>query len=70
MFSHANTPSMPQRKVTLVDLQIQNIMSVAHALNLVGAQVIVARDAAGIAEADRGEMIPGDEFFARLRRYG
>ena len=24
---------------------------------------------AGIAEADRGEMIPGDEFFARLRRY-
>ena len=25
---------------------------------------------AGIAEADRGEMIPGDEFFARLRHYG
>ena len=25
---------------------------------------------AGIAEADRGETIPGDEFFARLRRYG
>lgn len=25
---------------------------------------------AGIAEADRGEMIPGDEFFAHLRRYG
>ncbi len=25
---------------------------------------------AGIAEADRGEMIPGDEFFARLRRHG
>ena len=25
---------------------------------------------AGIAEADQGEMIPGDEFFARLRRYG
>ena len=25
---------------------------------------------AGIVEADRGEMIPGDEFFARLRRYG
>lgn len=22
---------------------------------------------AGIAEADRGDMIPGDEFFARLR---
>ena len=25
---------------------------------------------AGIAEADRGEMISGDEFFARLRHYG
>jgi len=25
---------------------------------------------AGIAEADRGEMIPGDELFASLRRYG
>ena len=25
---------------------------------------------AGIAEADRGDVIPGDEFFARLRRYG
>ena len=25
---------------------------------------------AGIAEADRGEMISGDEFFARLRRHG
>ncbi len=25
---------------------------------------------AGIAETDRGEMIPGDEFFACLRRYG
>lgn len=24
---------------------------------------------AGIAEADRGEMILGDEFFARLRRF-
>ena len=25
---------------------------------------------AGIAEADRGELIPGDELFARLRRHG
>lgn len=25
---------------------------------------------AGIAEADRGEMISGEEFFMRLRRYG
>jgi hypothetical protein len=25
---------------------------------------------AGIAEADRGEMISGNDFFARLRRYG
>jgi len=25
---------------------------------------------AGIADADRGDMIAGEEFFARLRRYG
>ena len=25
---------------------------------------------AGIQEAERGEMVPGDEFFAHLRRYG
>ena len=25
---------------------------------------------AGIAEANRGEMISGEEFFAHLRRYG
>ena len=25
---------------------------------------------AGIAEAERGEMMSGDELFARLRRYG
>jgi len=25
---------------------------------------------AGIAEAEQGEMISGDEFFVRLRRYG
>ena len=25
---------------------------------------------AGLAEADRGETISGDELFARLRRYG
>ena len=25
---------------------------------------------AGIAESNRGEMIPGDAFFAHLRRYG
>ena len=30
----------------------------------------LAEREAGIAEADRGEMIPGDEFFARLRRHG
>ena len=31
---------------------------------------VLAELEAGIAEADRGEMIPGGEFFARLRRYG
>lgn len=25
---------------------------------------------AGIAEADQGDIIPGEEFFARLRRFG
>jgi hypothetical protein len=25
---------------------------------------------AGIAEADRGDMLSGEEFFSRLRRYG
>ena len=50
-----------------------------------GTQVVVSRDRedevslspdelaelqAGIAEADRGETISGDELFARLRRYG
>jgi predicted transcriptional regulator len=25
---------------------------------------------AGIAEANRGDVIPGEEFFAHLRRYG
>ena len=25
---------------------------------------------AGIAEADRGDLIPGEEFFARLHRHG
>lgn len=30
----------------------------------------MAELAAGIAEADRGDMISGDELFARLRRHG
>ena len=30
----------------------------------------LAKLEAGIAEADRGDIIPGDEFFARLRRHG
>lgn len=30
----------------------------------------LAKLEADVAEADRGDMIPGDEFFARLRRYG
>ena len=25
---------------------------------------------AGIAEADRGDLVPGEEFFARLHRHG
>lgn len=40
------------RVVTIVDLQIQNILSVENALRVVGAQVKVVRDAASIASAD------------------
>ncbi|WP_082565107.1 imidazole glycerol phosphate synthase subunit HisH [Acidovorax sp. Root568] len=58
---------MPQRVVTLVDLQIQNILSVTQALNLVGARVIVARDAAAIAQADL-LVLPGVGSFAEASR--
>ena len=58
---------MPQRTVTLVDLQIQNILSVTHALTLVGAKVIVVRDAAAIADADLLVM-PGVGSFAEASR--
>jgi glutamine amidotransferase len=40
------------RVVTIVDLQIQNILSVENALRVVGAQVNVVREAASIASAD------------------
>lgn len=67
MSNHANSLSMPRRQVTLVDLQIQNILSVTHALNLVGAQVVIARDAAAIAEADL-LILPGVGSFAEASR--
>lgn len=41
-----------QRVVTIVDLQIQNILSVENALRVVGAQVKLVREASGIAHAD------------------
>ena len=56
-----------QRQVTLVDLQIQNILSVTNALNLVGAQVAVARDPAAIVEADL-LVLPGVGSFAEASR--
>lgn len=40
------------RMVTVVDLEIQNILSVENALRTIGAQVRVVKDAAGIADAD------------------
>lgn len=40
------------RTVTIVDLEIQNILSVKNALQVVGAKVEVVRDAAAIAKAD------------------
>jgi len=45
-------PQAGARVVTIVDLQIQNILSVENALRVVGAQVKVVRDAAAIASAD------------------
>lgn len=45
-------PQADARIVTIVDLQIQNILSVENALRVVGAQVKVVRDAAAIASAD------------------
>lgn len=63
----AHTPSMAQRTVTLLDLQIQNILSVTHALSLVGAKVVVARDAAAIADADL-LVLPGVGSFSEASR--
>lgn len=40
------------RKVTIVDLEIQNILSVTNAFQIIGAQVNVVRDAAGVGDAD------------------
>ncbi|WP_114970653.1 imidazole glycerol phosphate synthase subunit HisH [Rhodoferax ferrireducens] len=45
-------PQTEARVVTIVDLQIQNILSVENALRVVGAKVEVVRDAAAIANAD------------------
>lgn len=62
-----------QRVVTVVDLQIQNILSVENALRVVGAQVNVIRDAADIANADL-LVLPGVGSFgaaaARLHSSG
>jgi glutamine amidotransferase len=41
-----------QREVTIVDLQIQNIQSVANAFRTIGARVRVAADAGGIESAE------------------
>ena len=40
------------RKVTIVDLEIQNILSVTNAFQIIGAQVNVVRNAAGVGDAD------------------
>ena len=62
-----NKPSSDRRHVTLVDLQIQNILSVSHALHVVGAEVIVARDAATIVAADL-LLLPGVGSFSEASR--
>jgi imidazole glycerol-phosphate synthase subunit HisH len=55
------------RTVTLVDLEIQNILSVTHALQLVGANVRIAKDAQSISEADL-LVLPGVGSFAEASR--
>lgn len=58
---------------TVVDLEIQNILSVENALRTIGAQVRVVKDAAGIADADF-LVLPGVGSFgtaaARLHESG
>lgn len=40
------------RLVTIIDLEIQNILSVENAFRVIGAEVRVVRDAAGVADAN------------------
>ena len=61
-----NTSVVSDRVVTVVDLQIQNIQSVANALKVVGAQVRVVQDAADIAAADL-LVLPGVELSSTSR---
>lgn len=60
-------------KVTIIDLGIQNILSVENAFHVVGAQTTVARDAAALTEAEF-LVLPGVGAFgaamARLRETG
>ena len=67
MSNAVNTPTHARRTVTLVDLQIQNILSVTHALNLVGAEVVIARTVAEIEGADL-LVLPGVGSFAEASR--
>ena len=62
-----NPTSASGRRVTLVDLQSQNILSVAHALEVVGAEVVIARDAASLQMADL-LLLPGVGSFAEASR--
>lgn len=39
-------------RVTIIDLEIQNILSVENAFRVVGAEVAIARDAAAVAAAE------------------
>jgi glutamine amidotransferase len=55
------------RRVTLLDLQSQNILSVAHALEVVGAEVVIARDAASLQTAEL-LLLPGVGSFAEASR--
>lgn len=67
MSNSVNTLAHSRRIVTLVDLQIQNILSVTHALKLVGAEVVIARAAVDVDGADL-LVLPGVGSFAEASR--
>ncbi len=68
------TGTVVSGKVILDDLELEDGMDVLVVTRERESEVHLSPEEraeleAGIAEADRGEMIPGEELFALLRRY-